>query len=104
LSLLPIGAYNPELYFRCIHVTPEEAVQIHIDLASKYSVAMHFGTFNLSYEPIFEPKQRTLEAIKKREGEMKDTKFLILNHGESLLCDHNHNEDDNVSFDVNIDH
>lgn len=38
------------------HVDPEEAVQIHLDLQAKESVAIHWGTFALAYEvrPSFE--------------------------------------------------
>ena len=32
------------------HVNPEEAVEIHQDLKSKFSFGIHWGTFNLSYE------------------------------------------------------
>lgn len=32
------------------HVDPEEAVQIHLDLQAKESVAIHWGTFALAYE------------------------------------------------------
>lgn len=32
------------------HVDPEEAVQIHVDLQAKHSVAIHWGTFALAYE------------------------------------------------------
>lgn len=32
------------------HVDPEEAVQIHLDLQAKKSVAIHWGTFALAHE------------------------------------------------------
>ena len=32
------------------HVNPQEAVEIHQDIKSNSSVAIHWGTFNLSYE------------------------------------------------------
>ena len=41
-------------YFRSAlkfqHVNPDEAVQIHQDVRSKKSFAMHWGTFDLSVE------------------------------------------------------
>lgn len=32
------------------HVNPQEAVEIHQDINSNFSLAIHWGTFNLSYE------------------------------------------------------
>ncbi len=32
------------------HVDPEEAVQIHMDIQAKASLAVHWGTFALAYE------------------------------------------------------
>lgn len=32
------------------HVDPEEAVQIHMDIQAKTSLAIHWGTFALAYE------------------------------------------------------
>lgn len=48
LSLIPIGAYRPRWFMGPIHISPEEAVQVHKDLQSPKSVAMHFGTFALA--------------------------------------------------------
>ncbi len=35
---------------KCQHVNPEDAVQVHEDVRAKKSLAIHWGTFNLSYE------------------------------------------------------
>ena len=32
------------------HVDPQEAVEIHEDVQSNFSLGIHWGTFNLSYE------------------------------------------------------
>ena len=34
------------------HVDPEQAVQIHLDVVSKKSIAVHWGTFALANEVI----------------------------------------------------
>ncbi len=57
-AMIPIGAYSPQWFMKYAHVTPEEAVQIAIDLKAKKSVGMHWGTFILSDEPVLEPKER----------------------------------------------
>ena len=35
------------------HIDPEEAVKIHMDVKSKKSLAVHWGTFPLADEVIF---------------------------------------------------
>lgn len=32
------------------HINPEEAVKLHIDIKSKRSLAIHWGTFSLANE------------------------------------------------------
>ena len=62
LGLVPIGAYEPRLLMRQVHTTPEEAVEIGRDLRIKRLVAKHWGTIQLTDEPLFEPPGRFLKA------------------------------------------
>ncbi|HZX43995.1 MAG TPA: MBL fold metallo-hydrolase [Myxococcaceae bacterium] len=57
-ALLPIGAYDPEWFMRPQHMTPEDAVQAFVDLGARRLVAMHWGTFKLTDEPLDEPPRR----------------------------------------------
>ena len=47
LAILPIGAYEPRHILQFMHVNPEESVKIHLEVKSKKSVAVHWGTFPL---------------------------------------------------------
>ncbi len=61
IALLPIGAYYPDSY-RAVHTSPEEALQIFIDIGAETMIPMHFNTFRLGREPMTEPLPRLLAA------------------------------------------
>ena len=66
LALLPIGAYEPRWFMKDIHMNPAEAVQAHLDLGARQSIAMHFGTFQLTPEGIDEPVRELAKALRER--------------------------------------
>lgn len=82
LALIPIGAYEPRWFMRAMHVNPEEAVRIHRDIGSRLSVAMHWGTFRLTEEPLDEPPRMLAAAL--RAARVPDGDFRVLRHGETL--------------------
>jgi L-ascorbate metabolism protein UlaG (beta-lactamase superfamily) len=65
LAIIPIGAYEPRDFMKTNHVNPEEAVRIHQMLSPLRSLGIHWGTFQLTFEPIGQPVQR-LEMLKAR--------------------------------------
>ena len=62
LAALPIGAYEPAAMMKPSHLNPEEAVQAALDLHASKAVAIHYGTFDLSDEPLDEPPRRFVAA------------------------------------------
>lgn len=80
LALLPIGAYDPRWFMAPVHVAPEEAVKIHQDIGAIQSVAMHWGTFVLTDEPMDEPPRRLRLAL-ERQG-ISESAFRVMQHGE----------------------
>ena len=85
LALLPIGAYEPRWFMKPYHVNPEESVKIHMDINAKYSVAMHWGTFVLTDEPLDEPPVKLAEALQKYN--IPPSEFEVYKHGETRLLD-----------------
>jgi len=67
LAVLPIGAYLPPEIMRPVHMDPEEAVRAALDLGARAVMGMHFGTFDLTDEPLEEPPVRFLAAA-ARDG------------------------------------
>lgn len=63
LALLPIGAYKPRWLTAYQHIDPAQAVQAHTELAAAASLAVHFGTFELSDEGQHEPVQDLAQAL-----------------------------------------
>jgi N-acyl-phosphatidylethanolamine-hydrolysing phospholipase D len=81
LAAVPIGAYLPRVMMKMTHLTPEEALQLFADIQGQRFLAIHWGTFDLTEEPIEEPPQR-LEAEVKRLG-LDRGKVWVLKHGET---------------------
>ncbi|HEX7830412.1 MAG TPA: MBL fold metallo-hydrolase [Thermoanaerobaculia bacterium] len=64
LTLMKIGAYGhtwPE-----IHITPEEAVQAHLDVRGKLLLPVHWATWNLAFHDWSEPGERLVKAANGR--------------------------------------
>ena len=57
VALIPIGAYGPRYFMLPQHVDPAQAVRIHQDIQAQYSIGIHWGTFQLSHEPFWEPSE-----------------------------------------------
>lgn len=66
LSLIPIGTYVPQKFMQPVHVSPYEAVQIHEDIRSRFSLGMHWKTFKLSDEPLNSPPYDLYLAMKEK--------------------------------------
>jgi N-acyl-phosphatidylethanolamine-hydrolysing phospholipase D len=67
LAAVPIGAYAPPAMMRMHHMNPEEAVQAGLDLGGHRILGMHYGTFELTDEPLDEPPRR-FHADGERRG------------------------------------
>ena len=81
IALIPVGAYEPRWFMTEQHVNPAEAVQIHLDLAAKRSVGVHWGTFNLTDEALDAPP--TALAAARREKQVRDEDFFVLAVGQT---------------------
>lgn len=82
LALIPIGAYRPRWLMQPVHADPFEAVKIHQDVRSRFSVAGHWGTFRLTDEPLLEPPSLLQAAL--AEQNISDTNFIVLRPGETI--------------------
>jgi L-ascorbate metabolism protein UlaG (beta-lactamase superfamily) len=83
LAMVPIGAYEPRWFMRGQHCNPAEAVQIHCDVGARTSVAMHWGTFQLTDEGRDEPP-RALRSV-LAESHLTNQDFQIMEPGGSIV-------------------
>lgn len=72
LAAIPIGAYEPRWFMGVAHMDPEESVKVHMDLKAKQSVAMHWGTFVLTDEPLDEPPKKLAKFLEKYQLTSED--------------------------------
>jgi L-ascorbate metabolism protein UlaG (beta-lactamase superfamily) len=83
LALIPIGAYEPRWFMSPMHMNPAEAVAAHRDVGAKQSIAMHWGTFQLTDEAREAPVE-ALDAALRAAGVPTDD-FRVLAPGASFV-------------------
>ncbi len=85
-AMLPIGAYDPTWFMSQQHMGPEEAGRAWELLGARTLVAMHWGTFRLTDEPLGEPPER-LRAWWSERGHASE-RVWIMDLGETrpLRC------------------
>jgi N-acyl-phosphatidylethanolamine-hydrolysing phospholipase D len=86
LSCIPIGAYAPSDYNKDAHVNPEEAVKVHQDLMSRYSIGIHWGTFELGDEPSEEPPLKLKEVMEAQRTLVAPFETIL--HGRTVVVNH----------------
>jgi L-ascorbate metabolism protein UlaG (beta-lactamase superfamily) len=80
MAFIKVGAYGPGAAWTDIHMTPEQAVQVHRDVRARFMFPVHWSTFNLAYHDWDEPIRRTVaeaarvgvELVTPRVGEVVD--------------------------------
>ena len=83
VAIMGIGAYKPEWFMHPNHVAPTDAVKAFHDLQAKIFIPMHYGTFDISDEPIGEP----LRVLLRLQDENKISGRLVaLNPGENFTA------------------
>lgn len=85
LAMIPIGAYAPRYFMKAAHVDPAQAVDIHLEVKAQQTLPIHWGTFQLTIEPILEPAQLLVEAMKQRALALEQ--FQPVKIGETLILD-----------------
>ncbi|MEQ9642371.1 MAG: MBL fold metallo-hydrolase [Alphaproteobacteria bacterium] len=88
VNVIKVGSYGPGQGWIDIHMPPEQSVQVHIDVAGKRMLPVHWATFNLARHDWDEPIRRAIAAaapkgvalLTPRIGETVDAARPIDNH------------------------
>ena len=83
LAMIPIGAYAPRYFMGSAHIDPAQAVDVHIEVGAEQSLPIHWGTFQLTIEPILEPARLLDEETTRRD--LPPEAFRPYKIGDTLL-------------------
>ena len=84
VAMIPIGAYEPRWFMRGQHCNPAEAVAIHHQLDAGLSLAMHWGTFQLTDEAREAPLEALKVALAPEPAEEAE-RFIVLEPGQTQV-------------------
>ena len=69
VAMLPIGAYEPRWFMGWQHLDPAQAYQAFLDLKARFMLPMHWGTFDLTDEPLDLPPRELTALLAERGGD-----------------------------------
>jgi N-acyl-phosphatidylethanolamine-hydrolysing phospholipase D len=78
VAFLPIGAYAPRWFMAYPHMNPAEAYRAFLDLGARWMVPMHWGTFDLTDEPLDLPPRDLAEAVAAEDGDASRVRVLAI--------------------------
>ncbi len=81
-AMLPIGAYEPAWFMEHNHLNPEQAGRAFLEVGARRFLPMHWGTFQLTDEPLAEPAER-IRAWWRRHA-LAGQEMHLLAVGETL--------------------
>ena len=85
LAMIPIGGYAPRYFMASAHIDPAQAVDVHLEVGAQQSLPIHWGTFQLTIEPILEPARLLVDEMQRRGLPLEQ--FHPVNIGDTLILD-----------------
>ena len=80
ICVMPIGSYKPTFLMKHEHMNPLEAIHAFNDLNGEVFIPMHYGTYDLSDEPLGEPLR-----LLRENSEAINGKLMTLDVGQVFL-------------------
>lgn len=83
VAVLPLGAYEPRWFMADQHMSPEHSVAAFEALGATHMMGMHWGTFDLTDEPLDHGAFTLLPEIADERGISRD-RLHVMAHGGVL--------------------
>ena len=80
-AMIGVGAYRPAEIMKPVHLNPEEAIDLALDIKAKTLLPMHWGTIPLTSEPFAQPIARVRDNAHVKQGALQ---VALQNIGEIL--------------------
>jgi len=78
VAMLPIGAYEPRWFMKWQHMNPAESYQAFLDLGARFLLPMHWGTFDLTDEPVDEAPRELQRVLIERSADPQRVRTLAV--------------------------
>ena len=88
VGMIPAGGYVPEWFMLRNHMTPEEAGRAFVDCGARTMVPIHWGTFQMTDEPLCEPPERLERWWRDQpQTELSNRQLKVMSTGETFKLD-----------------
>ena len=84
LAIFNLGAYEPRWFMKKSHIDPEDTVKAFQELGADRLLVVHWGTFRLGDEPVYQP---ILDIRAEMEKAGLRERLVELGHGQTLYMD-----------------
>lgn len=78
VAMLPIGAYAPRWFMQYQHMDPAQAYRAFRELGADWMLPMHWGTFDLTDEPLDLPPRELARAVAEAGGDPSRVRLLAV--------------------------
>lgn len=83
--LIGIGTYKPRWFMRPNHISPQDALLAAREMKAGITIPMHYGTFDLSDEPLYDPPM-----VFEQEAHRLGIHIQVPDLGETVLLKKQH--------------
>ena len=84
LAVINLGAYEPRWFMKTSHMNPDETVRAFRELGADRLLVVHWGSFRLGDEPVYQPITEIGQEMAK--AGLTD-RLVELRHGQTMYLE-----------------